>query len=189
MSEPPRTALAGELRANPELLTWLEEIRLRASAPATLTAADDALDVRVAALDAALVAEPRSDQDLLQRAGELAGAVADLLASVVQADEHRDERYAIPFSSVPLMIDAFNQMGVRVPVDDLVASWRADADPLATWRRTLDALIEEARRGVRAAAIGSTIYHESPQSNQVPVVSLLAHVLSLVVWPEARRAP
>lgn len=187
-AEPPPTGLGLELRNNSALLERLETLRLRGTPPATLTAADDAVDVRTAAVDVALDAHPRDARELLARAADLAGAVADLLAAVVQADQEREDRYAIPFQAAPRMIDAFNTMGVRVPVDDLVDAWRSDAEPLASWRRILDGLTQEARRGVRSAAIGSTIYHDSPQSNQTPIVSLLAHVLSLAVWLEQRQA-
>jgi hypothetical protein len=188
MTEPPETALGRELRREPVLLERLETVRLRGTPPSTLTAADDAVDVRMAAVDAALDARPRDAHELMARAGDFAAAVADLLAAVVQADQKRDDRHAIPFQAAPRMIDAFNTMGVRVPVDDLVEAWRRDAQPLASWRRILDGLTQEARHGVRSAAIGSTIYHDSPQSNQTPIVSLLAHVLSLVAWLDSRQA-
>jgi hypothetical protein len=185
-TKPPPTDLGRELRQDPALLERLETRRLRAQSPATLDAADDALDVRTGAVDAILGAQPLDARELPARVADLAGAVADLLAAVVQADQKREGRYAVPLQSAPGMIDAFNTMGVRVPVDDLVEAWRTDAEPLASWRRILDGLTEQARRGVRSAAIGSTIHHDSPQSNQAPIVSLLAHVLSLVVWLVSR---
>ncbi len=183
---PPATTLGNEVRAREGLLQRLETVRLRASPPATLEAADDQLKVRVAHLDLALDAInlarwPEGAIAVVDQAIELTGAIADLLAAVVERDEGSDERHPILFKSAPNMIEAFD-VGARAPVDDLAAAWRDDHTPLQTWRRILDQQLREAHHGVRCAVNGSTVYDNDAQSNQAPVVSLLAHVLSLLTW-------
>jgi hypothetical protein len=183
---PPETTLGNELRARRGLLQHLEQVRLRVSPPASLQAADDQLEARVARLDPALDAVdlarwPEGAVALADRAIELAGAIADLLAAVVTRDERSEERHSVPFKAAPNMIEASN-VGAQAPVDDLAAAWRDDHAPLQSWRRILDHQLREAHHGVRCAMNGSSVYDNDAQSNQAPVVSLLAHVLALVTW-------
>ena len=183
---PPVTKVGNELRARGGLLQRLEELRLRASPPATLQAADDGIEVRVALLDPALEAIdlarwPEGAVTLCDRASELAGAVVDLLAAVVERDEGAQTRHAVPFKAAPNMIEAFD-VSARVPIDVLARAWRTDRSPLQTWRRFLDQQLRDAHHGARCSMNGSTVYDNEAQSNQTPVVSLLAHVLSLVTW-------
>ena len=119
---PPATTVGNELRARGGLLQRLEEVRLRASPPATLQAADDQLEVRVALLDPALDAIdlarwPEGAVALADRASELAGAIADLLAAVVERDEGSQERHPVPFKAAPNMIEAFD-VGARLQAGD-----------------------------------------------------------------------
>lgn len=177
---PPPTTVGDELRRDQDLLQGLERRRLLAESPADLDRADETVGRALGHVNLAL---DSADAGRIRDAAErLTIAVDDLLAAVVAADEGATERHAVPLTSAALMIDAFNQMGVRVPVDDLLAAWRTDHDPLGSWRRILGGLVDEARRGVRSAQLGTTTYVGAAQSNQVPVVSLLAHVLSLLTW-------
>lgn len=179
---PPRTVLGDELRAQAALLEDLEKERLARSSPSDLRRADDRLDERLALVDKAIEEEDLAG--LQAEVGRLAQDIADLLAAVVAADEKKEDRYVVPLTSSPGMIEAFNDMSFRVPVDSACDAWRNNPyEPsLAAWRRILGQLLPDTRSGVRHAAAGTTRYHGSPQSNQSPIVELLAHVLSLASW-------
>lgn len=183
MQKPPHTRLGNELRAFQATLERLERERLRSAAPANLDSADDALDQQIAALDRAMGGDPVDADRLGQASGRLVCVVADLLAAVVASDEGKVARYPVPLTSAPSMIETFDE-SLKVPVDLAVAAWREGekAAPLELWRYQLGSHLDAARQGVAMSKLGTTVYVDSEQSNQSPIVGLLAHCLSLWTW-------
>ncbi|MHB8693289.1 MAG: hypothetical protein ACYDHH_18800 [Solirubrobacteraceae bacterium] len=77
------------------------------------------------------------------------------------------------------MIDVFDD---TFSVDYGIESWQSADDPLWTWNFALEAHLQHTRRGVAAARIGTTRFHDSPQNNSAAVIDLLAHVLAVHIW-------
>lgn len=181
--EPPPTQFGDELRALHPALENLERERLQSDAPLDLDQADDALDRQIAALDKELLRHSSDRDGLLEAAARLVCVVADLLAATVARDEKRESRHPVPLTSAPPMIEAFND-SMKVPVDAAVGTWRAGVrgTPLELWRYQLGLQLDGVRHGIAMSRLGTTVYHESEQSNQTPLVSLLAHCLSLWAW-------
>jgi hypothetical protein len=183
MQEPPNTRFGNELRAFQAALERLERERLKSAAPTDLDSAADALDRQIAALDREMGQDPVDADRLLQASGRLVCVVADLLAAVVASDEGRVARFPVPLTSAPPMIETFDE-SLKVPVDLAVAAWRdgEKAAPLELWRYQLGIHLDAARQGVAMSSVGTTVYVDSRQSNQSPIVGLLAHCLSLWTW-------
>lgn len=182
-SDIPHTAFGEELRRHQQALDSLERLRLESSSPSSLEEADHKVDTSVAVFEGKLLAEPFDHAAATKACEWLVAAVVDLLAATVASDEGKVERYTVPVKSLPDMIDFFDD-SFKVPVDMAVEGWRCGGHGTAIdrWRQQLDFHIREARHGVAMSRLGTTIYHESPQSNQVPIVALLAHCLSLWTW-------
>jgi hypothetical protein len=176
----PRTAFGEELRRNRETLESIERLRLESESPPSLDAADDLLDVRAGILDGEISAKPLDAPKAVTACDGLAAAAVDLLAATVASDEQGERRHAAPMNSIPDMIDFFDDT-FKVPVDMTIEGWREQGhgSPLDRWRQQLAYHLDEAHRGVSMSRIGTTLYHDSPQSNQSPIVALLAHCLSL----------
>ena len=179
----PRTVLGEKLRQQKRALDALEQLRLRLEAPSDLKVAEDVLSIRVANLERELSLPSNDPAVRIDACERLVAAAVDLLAATVASDEGKANRYAVPMKSIPDMIDFFNE-DFKVPVDMAITGWRNDGPgtPLDRWWQQLDFHLSQARHGVAMSQLGTTVYHEVSQSNQVPIVALLAHCLSLLVW-------
>jgi len=179
----PRTVFGEKLRRHTHALHSLEQLRLRLQAPSDLKVAEGVLSTRVAELERELTLPSDDLRVRIEACERLVAAVVDLLAATVANDEGRAHRYAVPMKSIPDMIDFFDE-DFKVPVDMAIAGWHDEGHgtPLDRWWQQLDFHLSQARHGVAMSQLGTTVYHEASQSNQVPIVALLAHCLSLWIW-------
>jgi hypothetical protein len=182
-NEPAPTLFSAELCELLPALEFLESSRLTTLSPPSLDAAEQDIDVFVARLEIECTAQPNDYSAAAKACEQLIADVADLLAATVASDEGRSNRHPIRMKAVPKMIDFFNE-SFKVPVDAAIEGWRGEGvgTPIDRWWQQLDFHIRQARHGVAMSRLDTTVYHDSPQSNQVPIVALLAHCLSLWAW-------